>query len=128
MTRAGRCFVIDSSFGPNAAVDDTSAAARDRKIPPKARALARGLRGLIPGLSPQPAFAWAGTFAETPDGYGYVQPSRRTPGVVLALACGGNGMAFAPIAARLVSAWREGRDDPDASLFRFNRGRVERRS
>lgn len=86
------------------------------------RRLARDLRALCPGLR-DTAFdlAWEGLFAVTPDGLPYLGEHPRYPRHLFALGYGGNGMAFASIAARLLTSAILGRADPDLELFAFTR-------
>ena len=65
--------------------------------------------------------AWEGLFAVTPDGLPYLGPHPRYPRHLFALGYGGNGMAFACLAARLLVRAIEGRPDPDLELFSFAR-------
>jgi glycine/D-amino acid oxidase-like deaminating enzyme len=84
--------------------------------------LARQVRALCPGLRGVPfEQAWEGLFAVTPDGLPYLGPHRRYPRHLFALGYGGNGMAFAGIAARLLTRALEGRPTPELSLFSFSR-------
>jgi glycine/D-amino acid oxidase-like deaminating enzyme len=77
---------------------------------------------LLPALADLPlAHAWEGRFANTPDSLPYVGPHRRYPKHAFALGYGGNGMTFAPLAARLlVEQWR-GVTSRDHGLFAFDR-------
>ena len=49
---------------------------RDARVDWKARKLVRKVARAIPGLTLKPAFAWAGTFAETDDGLPFFGPAR----------------------------------------------------
>jgi glycine/D-amino acid oxidase-like deaminating enzyme len=77
---------------------------------------------LLPGLADLPlAHAWEGRFANTPDSLPYIGPHHRYPRHAFALGYGGNGMTFAPLAARLlVEQWR-GVTSRDHALFGFAR-------
>ena len=86
------------------------------------RRLARELRALCPGLRDTPFDrAWEGLFAVTPDGLPYLGEHPRYPRHLFALGYGGNGMAFASIAARLLTRAIVGHADPDLALFAFTR-------
>ena len=86
------------------------------------RRLARDLRALCPGLRDTPFDrAWEGLFAVTPDGLPYLGEHPRYPRHLFALGYGGNGMAFASIAARLLTRALVGQADPDLKLFAFSR-------
>jgi glycine/D-amino acid oxidase-like deaminating enzyme len=76
---------------------------------------------LFPRLIFRPAYAWAGTFAQTQDGLAYIG---RPPGrdrEYFALGYGGNGITFGLIAARLITDLLLGRPNEDAAVFRFDR-------
>lgn len=103
-------------------------ARRDARVQAKARKLCRRVSALLPDLALQPAFAWAGTFAETRDGlpwFGAHPTSRR--GVLHAMAYGGNGITFAMVGAALLRAAIEGRRHPLSALFGFERERLLQR-
>lgn len=97
-------------------------ARRDARVDAKAARLARRLGRLFPDLDARPAFAWAGTFAETDDGLPFFGPHREHgPRVHFAMAYGGNGITYSMIGAGLVRARIEGRRHPLARLFSFAR-------
>jgi len=97
-------------------------ARRDRRVESRARKLVRKVGERFPGLQLQPAFAWAGTFAETADGLpwfgAHPQYGRR---VQFAMAYGGNGITYSMIGAGLLRAAIERRPHPLARLFSFER-------
>jgi glycine/D-amino acid oxidase-like deaminating enzyme len=94
---------------------------RDRLIPAKTRRLMRRARALFPSLRPQPAFAWAGTFATTADGIGFVGPLRSGSRVLYALGFGGNGITGSATACALLTDHIMGRPNRDSSLLAFDR-------
>jgi glycine/D-amino acid oxidase-like deaminating enzyme len=96
-------------------------AARDAMIPAKAAKLERRFRQLMPHLEWEPAFAWAGTFAETRDGLAYIGAHRDHPLCYFALGFGGNGTVFSLIAAEVICADLAGKIHPWALPFRFDR-------
>lgn len=90
-------------------------------LPRKAGLLARRFRQLLPDARCEVAYAWAGTFAETPDGLPYIGVHPRVPHTYFALGYGGNGITFSVIAAEIIrDLICEGRSR-DAELFRFDR-------
>jgi glycine/D-amino acid oxidase-like deaminating enzyme len=91
---------------------------RDRKISGKAKRVLTKLRRLLGNNDPEIAFAWAGTFAESPSGLPFMGEIEGIPGCLALLGSGGNGMTFAMVAAELAREWMAGREDPDADLFR----------
>lgn len=97
-------------------------ARRDRSVDGKARKLLRGLQAWFPNLQPTPAYAWAGTFAETADGLPFFGPHAQWgPRVHFAMAYGGNGITYSMIGAGLLRSRIEGRRHPLQSLFGFDR-------
>lgn len=97
-------------------------ARRDRRVEKKQAKLQRRLAGLFPDLALTPAFAWAGTFAETADGLPYFGPHpAHGPRVLFALAYGGNGITYSLLGAGLLRACIESRPHPLARLFSFER-------
>ncbi|HZW08529.1 MAG TPA: FAD-dependent oxidoreductase [Phycisphaerales bacterium] len=99
------------------------APARDALIGRKTRDLAAKFARRMPSLAIEPAFAWTGTFATTPDGLGYIGPQPGRPRVLFALGFGGNGITFAALAARFITSLVTGRPDEDSRIFAFDRAR-----
>ena len=88
----------------------------------KASTLQRKVSRLFPHLQAQPAFAWAGTFAETSDGLPlFGHHPQYGPRVLFALAYGGNGITYSMIGASLLRARIEKRKHALAELFSFRR-------
>ncbi|MBA3486445.1 MAG: FAD-binding oxidoreductase, partial [Lysobacter sp.] len=97
-------------------------ARRDARVEKKARKLQKQVQRLFPGLPLEPAFSWAGTFAETEDGLPFFGPHDSTgPRVHYAMAYGGNGITYSMIGAGLLRALIERRRHPLAPLFTFDR-------
>ena len=95
---------------------------RDARVDKKARALCRKARAIFRELPLQPAFAWAGTFAETEDGLPFFGPHpQHGPRVHFAMAYGGNGITYSMLGAGLLRALIEKRKHPLAELFSFRR-------
>jgi glycine/D-amino acid oxidase-like deaminating enzyme len=78
---------------------------RDARIPAKSRSIIQRFQRLCPGISIEPAFAWAGAFGGTKDGLPYIGPHQCFPRGLFALGFGGNGITFAEIASRVVTIW-----------------------
>jgi glycine/D-amino acid oxidase-like deaminating enzyme len=97
-------------------------ARRSRSVDRNARLLQRYAEGLFPTLAIVPAFAWAGTFAETRDGLPYFgahdELGKR---VLFAMAYGGNGIAYSSLGAGLLRAIIERREHPLRELYSFDR-------
>lgn len=97
-------------------------ARRDARVLKKAQAISRKLGELLPHLRFTPAFAWAGTFAETADGLPFFGPHPQYGGRVhFAMAYGGNGITYSRIGAALLLARIERRRHPLSALFSFDR-------
>lgn len=98
-------------------------AKRDARVDRKAQRLRKKLGRMFPSLPLEPAFAWAGTFAETADGLPYFGPHpQHGPRLHFAMAYGGNGITYSAIGAGLLRARVERRKHPLAELFSFGRG------
>lgn len=97
-------------------------AKRDASVDRKARKLADKVATLFPGIPVEPAFAWAGTFAETEDGLPWIgispEHGRR---LLFAMAYGGNGITYSMLGAGLIRALVERRKHPLQALFGFER-------
>lgn len=98
-----------------------NAAARDAKIDAKARKLARKLGTLLPNIDPSPAFAWAGSFGNSPVGSPTVGRVPRMPNCYAAMGYGGNGITFSMMAAQMLRGLITGTGDPDTDLMGFYR-------
>lgn len=97
-------------------------ARRDARVERKARRLAAKVQRLFPQLPVTPAFAWAGTFAETRDGLPFFGAHPQWgPRVLFAMAYGGNGITYSMIGAGLLRAAIERRRHRLATLFGFTR-------
>ena len=97
-------------------------ARRDTRVERKARRLADKLQRLFPQLALTPAFAWAGTFAETRDGLPFFGAHPQWgPRVLFAMAYGGNGITYSMLGAGLLRAAIERRRHRLARLFGFGR-------
>ncbi len=94
---------------------------RRRAIPSKARGLDQAISRFLPELTLERAFAWAGTFAETPDGLAYIGGHRSTPRTLFALGFGGNGITYSALAAEYLTGVVTGHPSPYARLFRLDR-------
>lgn len=95
---------------------------RDAMVDRKANVLAKRVRDMFPDLPVVPAFAWGGTFAETPDGLPWFGAHpQHGPRVLFAMAYGGNGITYSVLGAGLLRATIEGRAHPLKALFGFER-------
>src|SRR5690606_33908503 len=98
--------------------------ARDALIPRKAATIARKLKRLMPHLDTTPEFAWAGAFGSTATGLPSIGAVPGMPNCQAVLGFGGNGIAYARIAADIIGAELAGRPGPDADLYAFSRART----
>jgi glycine/D-amino acid oxidase-like deaminating enzyme len=95
---------------------------RDAMVARKVEKLRTRVAKLFPSMSLEPAFGWAGTFAETEDGLPFFGPhEQHGPRVHFAMAFGGNGIVYSQIGAELLCATLEGRSHPCEKLFSFDR-------
>ncbi len=94
---------------------------RDALIPRKAKRLTERFREMFPQIPFEVEYAWAGTFAETPDGLPYIGCLPDVPDAVFALGYGGNGITYSMLAADLISAHFRGEPAEDMTIFRFFR-------
>ena len=84
--------------------------------------LERQFREMFPAIRGDADWRWGGTFGETPDGLPCIGTARQFPHGYFALGYGGNGITFSWIAAGILLDLFLGRPNPDAELFRFDRG------
>ena len=82
--------------------------------------IAEKLHALIPGLRFRIAYRWAGAFGESTTGLPFIDAVPGRPNCYAVLGFGGNGITYAMIAADVVAAMLDGREDSDADLYRFN--------
>ncbi|WP_395683694.1 NAD(P)/FAD-dependent oxidoreductase [Dokdonella sp.] len=95
---------------------------RDALVALKVEKLRKRAANLFPSLPLEPAFGWAGTFAETEDGLPFFGPHpQHGSRVHFAMAYGGNGIVYSQIGAELLCARLEGRKHPCDKLFSFDR-------
>jgi glycine/D-amino acid oxidase-like deaminating enzyme len=96
-------------------------ARRDALIDSKARYLLDRFSKLFPKIEVESDCAWAGAFAETPDGLPYIGGLPHFPHCYFALGYGGNGITFSLLAAQIIRDLYLGRENPLAELFGFSR-------
>src|SRR5574338_554749 len=97
----------------------TSPERRDRALAEKTETLLRRARRMFPDLGLVPAFAWAGTFAESDDGMPYIGCHPEYPDSIFAACYGGNGTVFAMLASEIVRDWCLGQKNEMAEWFGF---------
>ena len=94
---------------------------RDALIEAKARYLLDRFSKLFPRIEIEADCAWAGAFAETPDGLPYIGELPQFPHCYFALGYGGNGITFSLLAAGIILDLFLGRENSLAGLFGFSR-------
>ncbi|MEO7174413.1 MAG: FAD-dependent oxidoreductase [Saprospiraceae bacterium] len=95
---------------------------RDQLIDHKTKLLVNAFEKLFPQLGPlRVDFAWAGTFAETPDGLPYIGQLPQHPNTWFALGFGGNGILFSQIAAIILRDRICKEPNADIKIFDFER-------
>lgn len=99
----------------------SSAGKRDRLLYSKSKQLLNAFHRLFPHLKFTVEFAWAGTFADTPDGLPYIGIHQKMPHVYFALGFGGNGITFSQVAANLIRDMITRKRNPDQDIFTFDR-------
>jgi glycine/D-amino acid oxidase-like deaminating enzyme len=68
----------------------------------------------MPGLDPEPEFAWTGT---TATGLPIIRRVPRRARMHAVMGSGGNGITFSRTTSELIATELAGREDPDADLF-----------
>ena len=94
---------------------------RDTLLESKVLGLTKKAADLLPEISIEPEFAWAGTFAETRDGLPYIGTLPKLPNCYFALGYGGNGITFSLLAARIIRDLLVGNENELSHLFAFDR-------
>lgn len=92
-------------------------AARDARIEASAGRIAAKLERLLGGKRIAIDRAWGATFGASPDGLPAIGPTSLMPDVWLSAGYGGNGIAFAALAAQLLERTLSGEVDRDAECF-----------
>lgn len=95
-------------------------ARRDALIVRKTAAILKKLKHLVPEFRGKAAYAWAGTFADSPTGLPAIGPVRGLPNVFTTLGAGGNGITFSAIASDIARDWVTGKRHRDLALYRFS--------
>lgn len=95
--------------------------ARDALLPRRIAQVGKRVGQLMPDITWQREYEWAGTFGVTKDGLPCIGAA--TPGgrVLHAMGYGGNGITFSVIAARVLRDQLAGRTSADAPLYALDR-------
>lgn len=102
-------------------VDFTDPLKRDKLLQKKSADLEKSFLQLFPDITFKTDFRWAGSFASTKDGLPYIGSIRQHPDTYFALGYGGNGITFSVIAAQIIGDLIQGKKNPDAAIFSFDR-------
>jgi glycine/D-amino acid oxidase-like deaminating enzyme len=95
----------------------SSAELRDKMLPKKIAAIAKGAKKIWPHANFEADYAWTGSFGDSPTGLPAIGPIKGLPRCYAVLGFGGNGISYSMLAAQLVSRHIQGIKDPDAGLF-----------
>lgn len=90
---------------------------REAAIASKSDTLLRKTKELLAQPDLEVDYAWAGAFADSPNGLPVIRQLDGLPNVFAILGCGGNGITFSVIAAQMAAAWMRGKADRDYALF-----------
>jgi glycine/D-amino acid oxidase-like deaminating enzyme len=114
-TRDGRvvCGGEDEKFA-----DETE---RDSRIPDKVAALERKLGKIFPHIDTKAEYAWAGCFGETKTSLPLIGAIPGMNNCYAVMAFGGNGFTFSRIGAEIILALLQGKEDPEADIFRLKK-------
>jgi glycine/D-amino acid oxidase-like deaminating enzyme len=94
---------------------------RDGLVERRVARVVRRFKRLFPDIPFEPAYGWAGTFGESPDGMPYIGQPPGRGSAYFAIGYGGNGITFSTIASRLITDLYLRRANADAGVFGFDR-------
>ncbi len=97
-------------------------ARRDARVEKKAEKLTQRARRFFSDMPLEPAFAWAGTFAETADGLPFFGAHpQHGPRVLFAMAYGGNGITYSALGGEIIASIIKRQPHALRRLFAFSR-------
>ncbi|WP_439470588.1 NAD(P)/FAD-dependent oxidoreductase [Brevundimonas sp.] len=112
MSRDGRLIVGgEDEASPDAHADKA-------KLKRKCETITRKLRRLLPDLTFEIDYSWAGAFGESATGLPSIGPVPDLEHCWAVMGFGGNGITYSVIASQIVSSALRGKPDPDADLYR----------
>lgn len=99
--------------------DEASATAHQDKLKLKRKGetLALKLKKLLPDVSFEPDYSWAGAFGESVTGLPSIGQVVGMDHTWAVMGFGGNGITYSVIASQIVAAPIRGEGDPDADLY-----------
>lgn len=86
----------------------------------KSKRILRKLEALVPGLTFEPDYAWAGAFGESATSMPLIGAIPGMPNGYAVMGFGGNGITYSVIASQVIGAFLRGQPDIDADLFALN--------
>ncbi|NQE61378.1 FAD-binding oxidoreductase [Caulobacter sp. RHG1] len=100
--------------------DEASATAHQdkAKLKRKSEILTGKLQRLLPDVSFELDYGWAGAFGESATGLPSIGPVESMDHTWAVMGFGGNGITYSVIASQIVAAEIRGERDPDADLYR----------
>ncbi|MBB3939117.1 glycine/D-amino acid oxidase-like deaminating enzyme [Novosphingobium fluoreni] len=98
-------------------IESADEAVRNALLGSKAGAIAAKLETLLGARPITIDRKWAATFGASPDGLPAIGPVATMPNVWMAAGFGGNGIAFASLAAQMLERELGGEPDPDRDCF-----------
>ncbi|MEI9910397.1 MAG: FAD-dependent oxidoreductase [Bacteroidota bacterium] len=94
---------------------------RDDLIASKTKKLVADFKKVFPHINFISEFSWTGTFGSTKDGLPFIGTYKKLPNSYFALGFGGNGITFSLIGAEIIADLVNGKKNPDAAIFSFDR-------
>ncbi|PZU06334.1 FAD-binding oxidoreductase [Sphingomonas sp.] len=98
-------------------IDSSDEAGRDALLGAKAGTIAAKLETMLQSGPIAIDRRWTATFGSSPDGLPAIGPVATMPNVWMAAGYGGNGIAFASLAAQMLERELGGEPDPDRDCF-----------
>ncbi|MBB5745110.1 NAD(P)/FAD-dependent oxidoreductase [Brevundimonas variabilis] len=97
--------------------DDPAAHEDPARLKRKSATIAARLKDLVPGMTFEIDYTWAGAFGESATGLPSIAPVPDMEHAFAVMGFGGNGITYSMIASQIVSAAIRGQADPDADLY-----------
>lgn len=99
-------------------IDESDSVRRDRDTAVRTSIIAQKAGALLGVEGPLPIDRrWSAMFGSSPDGLPAIGPAADLPGIWLSAGFGGNGIAFAAVAAEMLTSALSDQSDPDAVCF-----------
>lgn len=89
-----------------------------RLLATKEAVLKGKLEDLVPCVSFEAEYKWAGAFGNSATGLPFIAPAHNMNNVWVVAGLGGNGITYSVIASQIVTGALLGKDDPDSDLYR----------